>query len=138
MVGTKAVRQAIYERLNTASVTSLLADGSAGIVHAVARPESEYPFVVINKQSGVSTLRFGGNAFDTHIWMVKAVDRDTKSGRAEDIAKAVAGRLDFQSLTISGSLHMFTARVSDIDYVETEGDQHYRHHGALYRISVQD
>lgn len=138
MVGAKEVRQALYERLNHASITSLLTDGSAGIRHAVARPETRFPFLLINRQSDTPILRFGGPAFQNEVWLVKAVDRGTKSSVAEDIASAVADRLDFQQLTVSGASFMFMARLSGVDYVETEGDQHYRHHGALYRISVQD
>lgn len=138
MVSTKAVRGGLYQKLNTASVTSLLADGSAGLYHSVAPPNARFPFVVYNKQSGTSAWRFGGNAMDTHVWLVKAVDRNEKSGPAEDIAKAIAGVLDFKTLTMSEGQNLFTARESDVDYVETSGDQQYRHHGAYYRVVVQD
>lgn len=137
MVSTKAVRQALYERLNTASITTLLTDGSAGIVHGIARPQTRFPYLMFAKQSGTSRLRFGGNAYDDHVWLVKGVCVDSTSSIAEDIAAAVAARLDFASLTISGGSLMFMARVSDVDYFEPDGDQTYRHHGALYRLSVQ-
>ena len=136
MVSDKAIRQGLYEKLNTASVTSLLADGSASLRHAVAPPTGRFPFVIFNKQSGTPIQRFGGNAYDTHLWLVKAVARDTSSSTAEDIAKAIDDLLDFGTITVSGATLLFLARDSDVDYVETDGDQTYRHHGALYRVAI--
>lgn len=139
MVSDKAIRQGLYEKLNTASVTALLTDGSAGIVHQTARSNSNFPLVIFHKQSGIAVKRFGGNAFDDHLWLVKAVDRGpagSSASRAEDIAKAVDDLLDFGSLSITGGTTLSLLRESDVDYVETEGDQIYRHHGALYRLRL--
>lgn len=136
MVSDKAIRQGIYEKLNVASVTSLLAEGSASIRHAVAPPSGQFPFVIFNKQSGTPTRRMGGNAFDSQIWLVKAVARDTTSSTAEDISKAIDDLLDFGTLTITGATLLFLARESDVDYVETDGDRQYRHHGAYYRLTA--
>lgn len=138
MVSTKAVRQAIYQKLNVASVTSLLASGSASLSHAVAPATAGYPFVIFQKQSGTPTGRFGGQAMKSDLWLVKAVDRNTTSSRAEDIDKAINDVLDFQTLTVTGGSNPYLARESDVDYLETEGDQQYRHHGALYRLVTQD
>jgi hypothetical protein len=46
--------------------------------------------------------------------------------------------LDHQTLTLAEGTNLFTARESDVDFVETDGDQQYRHHGALYRVVVAD
>jgi hypothetical protein len=136
VVSDKAIRQGIYEKLNTASVTSLLAEGSASIRHAVAPPSGRFPYIIFSKVSGVPVQRFGGNAYDNHIWLVKAVARDTSSSTAEDISKAVDDLLDFGTLTISGGTLLHLARESDVDYIEVVGDQQYRHHGANYRLAV--
>jgi hypothetical protein len=136
MVSDKAIRQAIYERLNVAAVTSLLANGSASLHHAVAPPTGAYPLLVFNKQADTSTLRMGGNAFDSHLWLVKAVARGTSSSAAEDIDKAARDRLDFAQFTITGGVLMHLARESGVSYLETAGDTQYRHHGALYRLVV--
>ncbi len=138
MVSTKAVRQSLYQKLNVASVTGLLASGSASLFHAVAPTTASYPFVIFNKQAGTSTHRMGGNAYDAHVWLVKGVDRHGSSSRAEDIAFQISTLLDFGTLTITGGQLMHMARESDLDYVETDGDQQFRHHGALYRLYVQD
>lgn len=138
MVSDKAIRQALYEKLNTASVTSTLAAGSASLRHAVAPSGDAFPFVIFNKQSGVPVKRFGGNAFDNQIWLVKVVDRNESSSRAEDTAQAIDDLLDFGTLTITGGTALFVARESDVDFVETDGDKQYRHHGANYRLAVME
>lgn len=136
MVSDKAIRQGLYEKLNTASVTGLLANGSASLFHGVGRTNTGFPYVIFSKQSGIPVQRFGGNAYDDHIWLVKAVARDTSSSTAEDIAKAIDDLLDFGTLTITGGTLLHLARESDVDYTETDGDQTFRHHGANYRLDV--
>lgn len=137
MVSVKAVRQALYERLNVVSVTSQLGSGSASLVYEIAPPSASYPLCVFARQSDVSTLRFGGNAFDSQIWMVKGVVRGGTPSVAEDIDKAVRDLLDFGSLTISGGSLMHLARLDGLGFTETVGDQTYRHVGSSYRLVVQ-
>ena len=138
MVSTKAVRTALYTKLNVASVTTLLGSGSASLIHAVAPATATYPLVIFNKQAGTTTDRFGGDAYKDHVWLVKAVTRATSSSVAEDIDKAINDLLHFGTLTITGGTLMHMARESDVDYTETSGDQQYRHAGGLYRLVVQD
>ena len=137
MVSNKAIRQAIYQKLNVSSVTTLLGSGSASLVHEIAPPSATYPLCLFARQSDVSTLRFGGNAFDSQIWQVKGIVRTTSSSVAEDIDKAVRDLLDFGSLTITGGSLMHMARESGFEFAENEGDEVYRHVGSLYRVTVQ-
>lgn len=136
MVSDKAIRTALYTKLNTSSVTNSLAAGSASIRHAVAPTNSAFPYLIFDKVSGIPVLRFGGNAWDDQLWLVKAVDRSESSSVAEDTAKAIDDLLDFGTLTVSGGVTLAVLRDSDVDYVETDGDKSYRHAGARYRISV--
>lgn len=137
MVSNKAIRQAIYQKLNVSSVTTLLGSGSASLVHSIAPPSAVYPICLFNRQADTSTLRFGGNAFDNQVWQVKGIVRATSSSVAEDIDKAVRDLLDFGSLTITGGTLMHMARTSGFEYTENEGDEVYRHVGSLYRVVVQ-
>lgn len=136
MISDKAIRQAIYTKLNVASVTGLLAEGSASLHHAQARAGALYPLLIFGKHTGVPVLRFGGNAFDNQLWLVKAVARGQSSSAAEDAAKAFDDLLDFGTLTITGATTLAVTRDSDVDYDETDDDQTIRHHGALYRLRV--
>lgn len=136
MVSNKAVRQAIYTALNVSSVTTQLGSGSASLVHGIAPASATYPLCVFHRQSDVSTLVFGENAFDNQMWMVKGMVRATSPSIAEDIDAAARTILDFGSLSITGGRLLFIARVSGIEYTETDGDQTYRHIGSLYRLTV--
>lgn len=138
MVSDKNIRTALYNKLNVAGVTASLGSGSASIVHGVAQPTALYPIVVFNKQSSVNANRFGGEAYRDQLWLVKAVSKGTSSSTAEDVDKAINDLLNFGSLTITGGDDMSLMRESDVDYVETVGSDTYRHHGALYRLRVQD
>lgn len=137
MVTNKAVRQAIYQALNVSAVTTQLGSGSASLVNAIAPSTADYPLCVFQRQSDTSILRFGGNAFDNQLWLVKGVVRDTSASAAEDIDKAVRDLLDFGTLTISGASLMHIARQSGVTYVETEGDQIFHHIGSIYRLVIQ-
>lgn len=137
MVSNKAVRVGLYLKLNVASVTSLLASGSASIHHAVAPATASYPLIVFFKQSGSPVGAFGEQAYKSDLWTVKAIDRSTSASRAEDIDAAVNAVLDYQTLTVTGGSNLDLRRVSDVDYLESEGDQQYRHVGAMYRVAVE-
>ena len=138
MVNNKAIRQAIYQKLNVSSVTTLLGSGSASLVHSVAQPTATYPICVFSKQSAISAQRFGGEALRSHLWLVKGVAKSGSASAAEDIDKAVFDLLNFGTLTITGADDMYLARESDVEFTETEGDVLYRHVGGLYRLVVQD
>lgn len=137
MVSNKAIRQALYQKLNVSSVTTLLGSGSASLVHELAPPSATYPLCLFNRQSDTSVLRFGGNAFDNQVWQVKGIVRSTSSSAAEDIDKAVRDLLDFGTLSITGGSLMHMARISGFEYAENEGDEVYRNVGSLYRLVVQ-
>lgn len=139
LVSNKLIRQAIYEKLNVASLTTLLASGSAGIVHAVAPPSAAYPLCVFQKQAGlVDQLAMGGDAAKNQLWVVKGVVRGTSQSVAEDIDKATTDLLHFGSLNISGADDMYLAREGDVEYPEVSGDAQFRHVGGIYRLIVQD
>jgi DNA-binding LytR/AlgR family response regulator len=129
-----ATRKALYTKLTTTSgVTTLLAT-STSVFHGQAPPNAAYPYIILNKQSNRRTRAFNATAFEDETWMVKAVDRNTTSDTAEAIRNAVATALTNGTLTITGRTVQDLYPIGDIDYLETEGDQTYRHHGLLFRI----
>jgi hypothetical protein len=128
------VRKGIYEKLAaTGGVTSLLAT-TTSIYHGQAPPNAAYPFIVFWKNRNERTRVFGGIAFEAEIWMVKAVDRNTTSNAAEAISEAVSTALTNGTITVAGRTLQDLFPTGDLDYLETEDDQTYRHHGVLYRI----
>lgn len=138
MVSAKAVRQAIYTRLNVASVTTNLANGSASLFHTVAPENSAYPMVIFFQASGVPTHQFGGDHFDSQRWEVRAVAKGGSSSQAEDVAKAIADALDFKEPVIAGANAMYMAREDDVVYAENIDGETYRHHGFYVRVVFED
>jgi hypothetical protein len=138
MVSNKQVRIALYTKLNVASVTSLLANGSASIHHAVAPPTGAYPLLVFNKQSGTQVQAFRDEAYKTTLWLVKGIAKGKSASTAEDIDKAVFDLLNFGTLSISGADDLAVYRESDVEFAETQGDDIYHHVGGLYRVAYQD
>lgn len=145
MVSAKQVRTALYQKLNVASLTTQLAQGSASLIHSVASPSSAYPLVIFSEQSSTVMARsFGGTAVsdtgfpvDSQLWLVKAIAKGGSSSVAEDVDATIAGLLDFQQLTITGADHMYLARESAVAYAEVVEGETYRHHGHLYRLILQ-
>jgi hypothetical protein len=138
VVSEKAVRQAIYQKLNVASVTSLLTNGSAGIVNEEAGPgQATFPLCVFWKVSGVTVNRFGGEAYRDQLWGVKGIVQSNSASTAEDIDKAVYDLLNFGTLTITGGNAMSVIRESDVSYSESHDDKVYKHRGGVYRLKVQ-
>ena len=132
---SNAVRLGIYQKLSgTSSVTSKLAT-TGSIYHGQAPNDAAYPLIIFSKIAGTKTRAFQTpNAFNRETWMVKAIDRGTSSTRAEGIIEAVDAALDNGTITVSGKRLADLTHVSDVDYLEPDGDQLYRHHGASYAV----
>ena len=130
-----AIRKALYEKLTGTSAISAKLATPTSVFHGEAPADASYPFVIINKQSNRRTRAFGKvTAFEGEVWMVKAVDRNSTSNRAESISEAVQAALINGTLTVTGVTVEDIYPTGDVDDLETEGDQTYRHHGTLYRI----
>ena len=130
-----AIRKSLYEKLTgTGAISSKLAT-STSVFHGEAPPDAAYPFLIINQQSNQRTRAFGKTtAFEGEVWLVKAVDRNSTSNRAESIREAAQAALTNGTLTVSGVTVEDIYPTGDVDYLETEGDQTFRHHGTLFRI----
>ena len=137
MVSSKVVRQAIYQKLNVAAITTQLPNGSASLHHSVAPSSATYPLVIFNEQASTSTTLFGGDQMDSQVWLVKAIVKGGSS-TAEDVDKAIADVLHFQPLNITGAEDLYLARESAVTYTETISGENYRHHGHTYRLVLQD
>lgn len=135
-----AVRRAVYNKLaGDTTLTGLLAAPPTGyaksIYHDQAPDGATYPFIVFGKNSGTPTDAFKKpGAFETDIWLVKAVDKNTSADTAEAIAARIQTLLNDATLTISGKTHLYLRRQSDVEYPELASGVLYRHAGGLYRL----
>lgn len=139
-MSANATRRAIYGKLSgDTTLTNMLGAAAPGytkgIYHHQAPDKASFPFVIISRSSSVPTEAFGKpSVFDTDVWMVKAVDRNTTSDTAEAIADRAQTLLNDANLSISGGTLMYLRRQSDIDYAELSDGTQYRHVGSLYRL----
>jgi hypothetical protein len=134
------VRRALYGKLaGDTTLTNLLGTPATGfsksIYHAQAPVGAGFPFIILNKQSGVPTETMSDpDALEDDIWLVRATDRNTTADTAEAIAARVKALLNDATLTISGATHLYLRRQSDVEFLETTEGVRYAHSGALYRL----
>lgn len=135
-----ATRRAIYGKLAAdTTLTGMLATGAAGFTQAIyhfeAPEDVKFPFVIFSKSSGVPTEAMGKpSAYETDVWLIKAVDQSSSADKAEAVAARITVLLNDASLSISGANLMFLRRQSDVDYSEMSDGVSYRHCGSLYRL----
>ena len=134
-----AVRQALFTKLKGTSGVTTHVGGTTNprIFHEMSPPDAAYPLVIFSKMAGTKTRAFQTpNAFNREVWMVKAVDRNTTSNTAEAIAAAVDTALDGGTMTVTGKQLADMTHVGDIEYLEPDGDQQYRHVGSTYAVTL--
>jgi hypothetical protein len=133
-------RRAIYGKLaGDTTLTNLLGTAATGyskaIYHQQAPQGAQYPMVIFNKQSGVPTEAFTDpSAYESDVWLVKAVDQDTSADDAEAIAARVTALLNDAALSISGATTLYLRRQSDVEYAEVTNGVTFRHVGSLFRL----
>jgi len=134
------VRRAVYGKLaGDTTLNNLLGAPPSGysksIFHNTAPPGARYPYVLFNKQSGVPTEAFQDpSAFESDVWLVKAVGHDSTADPAEAAADRVKTLLNDATLSISGGTLMYLRRQSDVEFEEVTDGERYQHVGSLYRL----
>jgi hypothetical protein len=108
---------------------------SKAIYHKSAPSNAAFPFVIFNRQSGAPTYAMATvAAYETDVWLIKAVDKNTSADTAEAVAARLNTLLTDGVLSISGAVQLFLRRQSDVDYEETGDGVRYHHAGSLYRL----
>lgn len=134
------VRRALYGKLaGDSTLNNMLAAPPTGytksIYHQLAPAGADFPYLIFSKSSGVPTEAFGDpDAFDTDVWLVKAVDEARSADDAEAIADRVKALLNDATLSISGATLTYLRRQSDVEYSETDHGTESKHVGANYRL----
>jgi hypothetical protein len=135
-----AVKRAVYGKLaGDTTLNNLLGTPASGysksIYYQQAPAGATYPLVIFNKQSGVPTEAFADpSAFDTDIWLVKAIDKNTTADPAEAIQARLIALLNDTTLSISGGTLLYLRRQSDVEYPELENGVSFKHAGSLFRL----
>ena len=128
-----SVSAAILSKLSaTSGVTSAC---GTRIFFDVAPDGTQFPFVIFSKQAGTKTRAFQTpEAFKREVWMIKCVDRGSSSVTAETVAAAIDAAFDGGTLSVAGKTLADLHHTADLDYLETVGDQTYRHHGRSFAV----
>lgn len=137
------VRRALYGKLaGDSTLNGLLGAAASGytksIYHGVAPAEASYPIVVLQQVSARPTYALVKTpAFETDLWLVKAVDDEPTADTAESIAARLITLLNDGVLSISGATQLYLRRESDVAFEEDMSGRKYHHAGALYRLLYQ-
>lgn len=135
-----ATRRGIYGKLaGDTTLNNLLATPpsaySKSIYFHEAPQNATYPFVIFSKQSGTPTQAFADpSVFDSDVWLIKGVDRNSSADPAEAIAARIVALLNDATLSISGATNLFLRRQSDVQYPEDSDGVLFQHVGCLFRL----
>lgn len=139
-----SVRRALYGKMaGDTTLNGLLATPPSGwsksIYHREAPDSAGYPLVIFQKQSGVPTytMQSGRSAYESDVWLVKAIDRNTTADPAEAVQARLETLLLDATLSISGEELMYLRRESDVEFSEVSDGVTYQHAGALWRLMHQ-
>ena|GEM_PF-3504161 len=135
------VDAAIYTKLKSdATLTGLLAAGTASVYNGMAPQGAEFPYVVFSRASDRDGYTLSSEAHIDLIYTVKAVTKTPAGSPTKAAAGTIAARiktvLNDSALTISGRIWLSTRRESAIDYTEPANSHIYVHHGGNYRIWI--
>lgn len=142
-----AIRRALYGKLaGDSTLNGLLATpppsiGTAkSIFYGHAPDAASFPFVIFNKQSGTPVYaNVSKPAYETDIWLFKAVDKNSTADPAEAISARLNTLLQDASLSIAGGdTVMWLRRDNDSPtFLEVVDGVTYVHSGSLYRLTFE-
>lgn len=136
-MSSNAIDQALIGALANDATLSTLAPG--GVYRGVAPQSVDAPYVIIELVTAEDEpeLQFG-TAFESILYLVKAVAQGTTAGTAQNAADRIHTILQNAVLTISGYRCMLCQREERIAYVEIDdgSDNRYQHRGGMYRVIV--
>lgn len=138
MAALNAVKAALHTKLTGGTALTALLSGTAAVYEKLGPRGATPPYVIYQKQAGSPRHTLGdGKAWDSHVFLVKAVTDEPSAKVAGDIAAQVDALLDRGSLTITGGTALICRRETDVDYHELSEGRRINHVGATYRIEVQ-
>jgi hypothetical protein len=135
-----SVKRALYGKMSgDTTLNNLLGIPAPGYSKSIYFQEApagaSYPLVIFNLQSDVPTEAMSDpSAFETDIWLAKAVDRSPSADTAETIQARLRTLLNDAALSISGSTLMYLRRRAGVSYPETANGVQFKHAGDLYRL----
>lgn len=136
---SEKIRKSLFEKLNVNAVTSLATGG----VHYEDAPEgANYPIVLFQRYAPeLAQYSLGGNlAFESDVWLVKALTDNKTSGNksphalAEEILAAILLAIN-ETLNPDGADCLLARRVGDFPPMKEKlSDRNIYHHGFFLKV----
>ncbi|NBQ42796.1 MAG: DUF3168 domain-containing protein [Mycobacteriaceae bacterium] len=132
-----AVDVAIVTALASDSQLTTLAPG--GVFRGTAPQGVNQPFVIVDLVTHADALQMANsNAYESALYMVKAVHASTSGVAAQAAADRIHALLNQATLTATGYDWMSCVREERVAYTEVDdaSDRRYQHRGGMYRVMV--
>ena len=133
-----ALNTAIYNKLNTASLTSLLNANNTptSVYHLQAPDDARFAYVVFNKQSDVEDNITAHRIINT-VYQVRGFTK-TSPAAADAIALAIDNLLHNATLSITGFAQLRLVRIGGLEFVDVPQDiDKVYSAGSLFRLIVE-
>lgn len=131
-----ALDAAVYTKLNTSGVTSLLAAGSASLFALQAKEGAAFPYVVWNIQGGGDDNLDARRTKDI-VLFIRAYSQVSKA-QAGSIDAAIDTALHLGTLSVSGWSNYWMAREEDLAAIEyPPNNQPIFMVGGFFRVVMQ-
>jgi hypothetical protein len=127
--------------IGDATLTGLAPDG----VYFNVAKKSATRFVLVSQMAHADDYQFGGSAFESFDYLVKAVtgptttDLNTSAGTIGAAAARIHVLLQDQPLTVAGYSLMRMQRTERVRYTEADADNvdaRWHHRGGIYAVMV--
>lgn len=135
MPDSSAIDYAVVAVLRAdATLMALVPDG----VHRDEAPQGKTRFIVVSTPSSEDLQMFGATAFETQVYLVKAVLKELTVVNADAAAARI--KTDVEAMTAATGYGSVTAqRTERVAYTEIDpddADARWQHRGGLYELTV--
>lgn len=137
MANPSAIRDAVVAKLEASA--ALLAAFPDGVCFGVAPPgATQFVIVSLVIAEDEDVMGEADAGIQTHLYLVKAVDRSTSAVNVAAGAALIHELLQKTTLDIDGYHHMVTKRVEHVEYLEVDEDtdEQWQHCGGRYEVMV--
>ena len=137
MASTAAVDAALIARL--ASDATLTASAPGGVFRDTAPQGVSTPFVIVTQLTHEDVYAIGSQAYESLVYLVKAVDLSTSGLAAQSAADRIQVLLQGATPTVTGYRVMLIQRDERVAYTEVDdaGDRRWQHRGGRYLVMVE-
>lgn len=135
MADSSEIDAALVAKLvNDATLMAITTDG---VYFDIAKPNAT-KFVIVSLLSALDEGQFRGRAYESPLYLVKAVALSTTGADVKAAAARIDALLEHGTLTITGYTLMTMHRTERIRYTEVDqdNDTRWQHRGGMYQVEA--